>query len=139
MQFYCILSKYPKRVQHTWDLRHVHLETLSNMLMAFSRDLSWFLISDNVGALSQSPWTTDKAARSHTNEQVTMDCWKGQERWNWRIFIYAHINHVSNLLLSGISASYYSVIKGILITILCQATTCWIYFIYIYWEYFLFL
>lgn len=141
IQFYCILSKWTKTVQHTWDLRHVHIETLPNMLMVFSRELSWFLISDVVSALSQAPWTTDKAARSHIKEQVTMNRWKGQERWNLIIFMYVHTNHVSDLLSKRISASYNSVIKGILTTIYARlkAQLDEFYFIYIYWEYFLFL
>uniref|UniRef100_A0A8W8KQB4 Uncharacterized protein n=1 Tax=Magallana gigas TaxID=29159 RepID=A0A8W8KQB4_MAGGI len=52
------------------------------MLMAFSRVLSWCLISDVVCALLQSPWAIDKAVRSHAKEQVTMDCWEEKERLN---------------------------------------------------------
>lgn len=92
--FYCILPECQKIVQHTRDLRHVHLEKLSNMLMAFSRVLSWCLISDVVCALLQSPWAIDKAVRSHAKEQVTMDCWEEKERLSLRIFKYEHTNHV---------------------------------------------
>lgn len=83
-----------QNVQNAQYLRHVHLETLFNMLKAFSRELSWIWINDVVSAILQSPWATYKAARSHTKEQVTMNCWEEKERLSLRVFKYVHTNHV---------------------------------------------
>lgn len=84
MDRFQIKMKIIKKTQNknkleTQHLRHVHLETLSNMLMAFCRELSWFWIIDIVRELSQSPRTTDTAARIHSKEQVTINCWEDKK------------------------------------------------------------